>query len=50
MEQKMPYRCHNCNFNFEKEPSKAQDLCPYCGKKGDVKPEITAQELLDDSN
>ncbi len=46
--EKLPFRCEDCGFKFDKEPERVKGQCPYCGKCGVVKPEMTAQDLLDD--
>ena len=40
--------CEACGYRFEKE--KEIELCPYCGEKGAVKKEKTANELLEDTS
>ena len=38
--------CGSCNYKFNRDHFDLKTQCPYCGKKGVVKREATASELL----
>ena len=43
----MKFVCKDCNYRFESEFDKTQDVCPYCGKK-EVEKQKSADEILND--
>ena len=41
--------CGICNYKFEREAfDMRKNQCPYCGKKGTVKREASASEILNE--
>ena len=40
--------CDACGFKFELKQGKAMPKCPYCDRKGTIKPLKKAQEWLDE--
>lgn len=40
------YVCGSCNYKFNRDNFDLKTQCPYCGKKGVVKREASASELL----
>jgi DNA-directed RNA polymerase subunit RPC12/RpoP len=42
------YVCALCNYKFDREHFDNKMQCPYCGKKGAVKREASASEILDE--
>jgi len=40
------YVCSICNYKFEREHFNPKSQCPYCGKKGTIKREASASEIL----
>ncbi len=42
------YYCTACGYKFEPKTGKVPTVCPYCGRRGTLKREGSAQELLDE--
>jgi len=38
--------CSLCNYKFQREHFDSKMQCPYCGRKGGVKREASASEIL----
>lgn len=47
MKRMTQYVCENCNYNFNSEKLVIKS-CPYCGKIGTVRKEMTAENLIND--
>lgn len=42
------YVCGACNYKFGRENFDMKTQCPYCGRKGAVKREASASEILNE--
>ncbi len=42
------YYCTACGYRFEPKTNRKPKVCPYCGKRGTLVREGTAQELIDE--
>lgn len=46
MPEKRVYQCDSCGYEFSSYTYKK--ICPYCGKKGKIKPLKTAEEIIEE--
>ena len=43
------YQCGKCKYRFSpKVEGKVPTICPYCGEKGHLMPEVKADDLIKD--
>lgn len=42
------YYCTACGYKFEPKTSKVPKVCPYCGRRGTLIKEGSAQDILNE--
>ena len=43
------YYCKVCGYKFEPKTDRVPTVCPYCGRKGTLVKEGTAQDLINEA-
>jgi len=41
------FYCKKCNYRFESNSENLPMLCPYCGEKGVIKKEESAEQMVE---